>query len=70
MQRTIFKWGNGQGIRLPKTAMEEVHLRVGDTVSITTNGTQIILEKSAPERRNIKELFENFEGTYINFEEV
>lgn len=65
MKRTILKWGNGQGIRLPKHAMDEVHLHVGDTVSITTNGRQIILEKAAPERKSLQDLFADYDGEKV-----
>ncbi len=64
MQRTIFKWGTGQGIRLPKTIMDEACVRIGDTLTVTTNGRQIILEKAAPERKSIQDLFADYQGTY------
>ena len=53
MTTTIQKWGNSQGIRIPKILL--------DTVEWGENEQIIILVDN---RKNIKELFEDFEGKY------
>jgi antitoxin MazE len=48
MQTRIQKWGNSQGLRLPKSLLEESGFRVGDTVEITVRDGVIVL---SPPRR-------------------
>lgn len=64
MQTTIVKWGNSQGVRLPKMLLESVNLSDNDPVEIVAEGDKIIIQKSAgPQRRKtIQELFEGYEG--------
>ena len=45
-QVTICKWGNSSAIKLPKAAMNELGLANGDTVDLTVNNGQVILEKA------------------------
>jgi len=43
MTTTISKWGNSQGLRLPKDIISDLHLSIGDLVNIfVENGTVII----------------------------
>jgi antitoxin MazE len=48
MVTRIQKWGNSQGLRLPKQVLEEAHLSLGDDVDITVQGGLIVI---APARR-------------------
>ena len=34
MTAKISKWGNSQGLRMPKDIMDSLHLQVGDNVNI------------------------------------
>ena len=45
IETAIKKWGNSQGVRLPKSILEEAHFNVSDTVMAETDGTCIILRK-------------------------
>jgi antitoxin MazE len=40
----VQKWGNSQGIRLPKEALRQINICVGDEVDIAFNGTEIIVK--------------------------
>ena len=62
MQTTIVKWGNSQGVRLPKMLLESVNLSDNDPVEIVTEGNKIIIQKSAGRPKTIKELFAGYEG--------
>ena len=53
MQTTIVKWGNSQGIRLPKTLLESVDLTNNDIVDVTTENGNIIIRKSEKKRVRI-----------------
>lgn len=63
---SISKWGNGQGIRIPKNILEFLKWTESEKVEIITEGECIKIKKiTAPEKRkNIYELFENFDGKY------
>ena len=44
MLTKIQKWGNSQGLRFPKTLLEEVDMHVGDKVHIFVHEGKIIVE--------------------------
>ena len=44
MTAKISKWGNSQGLRMPKDIMESLHLHVGDHLNITIIDGKVILE--------------------------
>jgi antitoxin MazE len=44
MVTKVQKWGNSQGLRFPKTVLEEAQINVGDKVSITVQDGKIIIE--------------------------
>ncbi len=48
MVTRIQKWGNSQGLRLPKQVLEDAHLSLGDDVDITVQDGLIVI---APSRR-------------------
>ena len=64
MRTEIVKWGNSQGVRLPKYLLESVGLGERDKVEITTDNQRIIIEKTTPQHRTIQERFANFDGKY------
>ncbi len=73
MQTTIVKWGNSQGIRLPKHILDSVNLSDGDAVEVYVDGDNIVIKKycKVGEHRTIQELFtgydDDFEPTEINW---
>jgi antitoxin MazE len=48
MVTRIQKWGNSQGLRLPKQVLEDAHLSLGDDVDITVQDGLIVI---VPARR-------------------
>jgi len=66
MQTTIVKWGNSQGIRLPKQLLESVKLSEKDTVEIVAEDNQLIIKKVENEQKylTIEERFAAFKGVY------
>ena len=46
MVTQVVKWGNSQGIRIPKAVMEEMDLHINDLFDICIRDGQIILEKT------------------------
>ncbi len=63
MTTTIQKWGNSQGIRIPKFLLEAVQWADDEQLVLSADKNKIIIEKAAP-RKNIKELFADFDGEY------
>ena len=70
MTTTIVKWGNSQGVRLPKYLLDSVKLTDNDTVEVVAENDNIIIKKITVKRphKTLKERLEGFEGEYI-FEE-
>ena len=65
MTVTIQKWGNSQGIRIPKHYLNELCWSEDEMVDLIIEDGKIIIERSCPsQRKNIKELFEGFKGKY------
>lgn len=65
MTVNIQKWGNSQGIRIPKHMLEDLTWSENEMVDISIADGKIIIERvSPPQRKNIKELFEGFKGKY------
>lgn len=39
------KWGNSQGVRIPKEILNEISINEGDNVDVSTNGDSIIIRR-------------------------
>lgn len=65
MKTTIVKWGNSQGVRLPKHLLESADIGEQDMVELIAENHSIVIKKvDAQPRMTIQELFEGFTGTY------
>ena len=68
MTTTIQKWGNSQGIRIPKMLLDSVQWKENEQITIVVENNRIIIEKvkdkSDKKRKNIKELFADYKGEY------
>lgn len=61
---TIQKWGNSQGIRIPRYILDAAQFDFDETVEIDVIDGKIVIKKMAERRKTIKELFEEFDGEY------
>lgn len=66
---TLTKWGNGQGLLIPKRLCENLGIELGDKLNITATEESItIVPVRVRSRRTrivtIEELFEGYEGIY------
>ncbi len=59
----IQKWGNSQGVFIPKFLLDTMQWKDDEQIVITAEKDKIIIEKAA-QRKNIKELFEEYDGDY------
>lgn len=65
MTTTIQKWGNSQGIRLPKHILDAMHWNDNEQINIRAENNKIVIEKAVKkERKDIKELFAQFNDEY------
>ena len=67
MTTTVQKWGNSQGVRLPKAILEQLLLKENDRVEITAINDSIVIKKTTRKRRakkSLEERFENYDGDY------
>ncbi len=70
MTATIQKWGNSQGLRLPKKTLSELSLSVGDSVNILTEEGKIIIVPDKQSRKyNINDLVARIPHDYVQIEE-
>ena len=60
MTTKLQKWGNSQGIRIPKVILNEVKWDKNENIIIRVDNGKLIIEK-ANKKKNIKEIFEGYE---------
>lgn len=59
----IQKWGNSQGIRLPKSLLDALDWKINDKLTLVHQDNKLVLENSGKQKK-LQALFENFEGEY------
>ncbi|MDR1979900.1 MAG: AbrB/MazE/SpoVT family DNA-binding domain-containing protein [Synergistaceae bacterium] len=64
MITTVTKWGNSQGVRIPRDILNIANISSGDPVEIIAEKNSIIIRKYH-KRKTIQELFEGFDGAYM-----
>ncbi|MDR0905995.1 MAG: AbrB/MazE/SpoVT family DNA-binding domain-containing protein [Oscillospiraceae bacterium] len=71
MNTTITKWGNSQGIRLPKYILEAANIS-GSDVEVTPQDDCIIIRQAKMQkgRKRIEELFADYDGGYLPQPEI
>ena len=55
MYATIQKWGNSNGLRLPKTMLEAIGMKENDRVELIQSEDCITIKKAAPARHKTLE---------------
>ena len=68
MTTSIQKWGNSQGVRIPKILLDTVNWSEDEEITIVVENGKLIMEKANGKRKNIKDLFENYTEEYIPIE--
>ena len=64
MSTSIAKWGNGQGIRIPKGILERLQWKSGQKVNLIVENDELKIRAVQNERKSIQELFEGYEENY------
>lgn len=61
---TIQKWGNSQGIRIPRHILSAAAMDMNEPLEIEVVEGVIMLKKAKPAKKSIQELFAGYEGNY------
>lgn len=64
MITAIQKWGNSQGVRIPKFLLDAIQWSDNEQIVLSADKDKIIIEKAAP-RKSIVDLFADFDGEYV-----
>lgn len=65
MTSRIQKWGNSQGVRLPKHILDSLNWEDNEAIVIITQNDRIVIERAErKEPLTIEKLFENYNGDY------
>ncbi len=65
MYTSIQKWGNSQGVRLPKLILEQAGMKEDESIEIIADKEQIIIKKFKKNSyASLEELFKNYNGDY------
>jgi len=63
MQTTVVKWGNSQGIRLPKAFLQDIKISANDPVDIRIENEKIIIKKiDKKSHKTVKQRLTDFYG--------
>lgn len=63
MHATIQKWGNSQGIRIPKAFLEALGMAENDLVELTRVDDNIVIKKVHKEDNlTLDEIFKDYDG--------
>ena len=65
----IQKWGNSQGLRLPRHVLETARLDVGDDVEIVSDEKEIVIKKRAQPKFDLAEMLSRMPRNYHAREE-
>lgn len=62
----VQKWGNSQGIRIPKYILDKAEINEGDVVEIALEDNKIIIfqSKRVLKKYTINDLFKDYKGDY------
>jgi antitoxin MazE len=64
MQATIQKWGNSQGVRIPKKILDDLCFSENEVVEVREFNGNILIQKAVKKYLNLDELFEGYTGDY------
>lgn len=63
MQATIQKWGNSQGIRIPKAFLEALGMMENDIVELSRVDDNIVISKVKEKKElTLEDIFKDYDG--------
>lgn len=70
MSAKIQKWGNSQGLRLPKHVLESARIRIGDDVELRADDEEIVIRKKSKPKFDLAEMVSRMPRGYKTREET
>ncbi|MEE5992048.1 MAG: AbrB/MazE/SpoVT family DNA-binding domain-containing protein [Oscillospiraceae bacterium] len=64
MTTSIQKWGNSQGLRIPKILLDTLNWTEGQQIEIILKEDEIVLKSAKEKKKSIQELFEDYHDEY------
>lgn len=64
MITTLQKWGNSQGLRIPKSFVEQLGLHDNDKLEVSIEQELIVIRRAAKRRMSFEERMEGYTGQY------
>ncbi|MCI9122799.1 MAG: AbrB/MazE/SpoVT family DNA-binding domain-containing protein [Eubacterium sp.] len=66
MQVTIQKWGNSQGIRIPKAFLEALGMKENDLVELGRVDDHIVIKKASKKQDlTLEDIFKDYDEAYM-----
>ena len=62
MEIRLQKWGNSDGIRIPKNFLKSLNLKTNDKVELNYENDKIIITKPKKTKISLEEEFEKYKG--------
>lgn len=62
MEIKLQKWGNSNGIRIPKNIIDDLNIKENDRLEIVKEENKIIITKKSPNYLSLKERIEAYSG--------
>ncbi len=69
MVSRIQRWGNSQGLRLPKHILEDANISIGDNVEVIPQEGQIVIKKVSRRKFDLAEMVSRMPRNYKAREE-
>ena len=62
MEARLQKWGNSDGVRIPKAFLQSLNLKTNDKIIIEQVDDKIVISKCNKDKISLKELFGEYHG--------
>ena len=62
MEARLQKWGNSNGIRIPKNILKSLNLKTNDAIKLEQVEDKIIISKKSKEKISLAEKFKKYQG--------
>ena len=69
MEAQVVKWGNGQGIRIPKSILLGMDITVGDRVEMSIIRGKLVIQKPF-RHKTLEERAMEHDGMLVSYEET
>lgn len=65
MSYRVQKWGNSNGVRIPKVYLDALNIKSGDAINIVREENRIIITKAKRPKESLKLRIKNYNGSKV-----